>query len=97
MTLSPDTVHLWHKEYPMFWLWAKDKDILFLPKAVSEEDESKQYDLTSKMYILMKRLKQNYETILTMPVEERDLLFDMEMKLIEEEHKQSKGNNQFEG
>ena len=90
MTLSPDALHYWYKEYPMFCQWAQDKDILFLPKAVSETDEIKQYDLTSKIYVLMKRLKQSYETILAMPLDERDMLFEMEMRLIEEENNQNK-------
>lgn len=90
MTLSPDVLHYWHKEYPMFWQWAQGKDILFLPKSVSETEEIKQYDLTSKIYVLMKRLQQSYETILAMPLEERDSLFEMEMRLIDEENKQAK-------
>lgn len=89
MTLHPDTFHFWHREYPMFWQWAENKDILFLPKGASEVEEEKKYDLTSKVYILMKRLKQDYNTIYSMPVEERDALFEMEMKLIAEEAKQN--------
>ena len=52
MTFNPAEYHLWHKEYPMFSLWAVPKGILFLPKEVAESEEVKQYDLTSKAYIL---------------------------------------------
>ena len=90
MTFAPDVYYYWHKEYPMFWQWAQGKDNLFLPKAMSESDELKQHSLTSKVYVLMKRLQQSYKTILTMPMDERDELFEMEMKLLEEEQRQAK-------
>ena len=43
----------------------------------------------SKAYILMKRLGQDYNTIMNMPTDERDRLFSMEMELIKEEAKQA--------
>lgn len=92
MTFNPAEYHLWHKEYPMFSLWAIPKGILFLPKEVAESEEVKQYDLTSKAYILMKRLGQDYDKILLMDAEERDRLFEMEMKLIKEEAKKNQDN-----
>lgn len=93
MTLTPEKFFIWTKEYPMFFLWAMDKDILFLPKEISETEENKQYDLVSKAYILMKRLGQDYEKIIRMDAEERDQLFEMEMQLIDEEKKQNEKNN----
>lgn len=90
MTLSPAEYRLWQREYPMFSLWATTRGILFLPKEVAEEDDSpEKYDLVSKAYILMKRLGQDYNTIMTMPTEERDRLFSMEMELIKKEAEQT--------
>lgn len=89
MTLNPSEYYFWHKEYPMFCQWAVRKDILFLPKETAEDEEEKKYDLTSKAYILMKRLNQGYDRIMSMDAEERDKLFEMEMKLIKEETKQN--------
>lgn len=89
MTFNPTEFHLWCKEYPMFNLWAAQKDILFLPKELSEEDEIKRYDLTSKAYVFMKRLGQDYARFMLMDAEERDKIFEMEMKLIKEEAKQN--------
>lgn len=89
MTFNPEEYHLWCKEYPMFALWAMHKDILFLPKELSEDDKNKQWDLTSKIYIFMKRLGQDYNRVLLMDADERDRIFEMEMKLIEEEAKQN--------
>lgn len=89
MTLNPSEYRLWQREYPMFSLWAIPKGVLFLPKEVAEDEDVKRYDLASKAYILMKRLGQDYTTIMKMDAEERDTLFEMEMKLIEEENKQS--------
>ena len=75
----------------MFCLWAAPKGILFLPRQIAEsEDESGEYDLTSKLYVFMKRLHQSYSTVMLMDAEERDKIFKMEMKLIEEEQKQAK-------
>ena len=75
----------------MFCLWAVQKGILFLPRQIAEaEDEFGNYDLTSKLYIFMKRLNQSYSTVMMMDAEERDKIFRMEMKLIEEEQKQAK-------
>lgn len=92
MTFNPTEYHLWYKEYPMFCQWALHKGILFLPKECSEDEEDKQYDLTSKAYILMKRLGQSYEHIMRMPSDERDKLFEMEMRLIREEAKKLKND-----
>lgn len=77
----------------MFTQWAVQKGILFIPKEVAEDEEEKQYDLTSKAYILMKRLGQDYDKIMSMDAEERDKLFEMEMKLIKEEAKQNENKN----
>lgn len=71
----------------MFNLWAVRRGILFVPKEVAEDENVKKYDLTSKIYIFMKRLGQDYNTVMTMDADERDTLFEMEMKLIEEEKK----------
>lgn len=87
MTLNPSEYKLWEKEYPMFIQWALQKDVLFLPKELSETEEEKQWSLTSRIYVLMKRLGQSYETIMKMSAEERDELFDLEMSLIKEESK----------
>ena len=74
----------------MFSLWASSRDILFLPREDAEENDSNEkYDLVSKAYILMKRLGQDYNTIMNMPTDERDRLFSMEMELIKEEAKQA--------
>lgn len=87
MTFNPTDYFLWYKEYPMFSLWASTKDILFLPKELSDDSEEK-YDLTSKAYIFMKRLGQSYNSFMLMDADERDKLFEMEMKLIKEEAEQ---------
>lgn len=92
MTFNPTEYRLWYKEYPMFNLWAGRKGILFLPKEISEDDELKKYDLTSKAYIFMKRLHQSYETVMLMDSDERDTIFKMEMELIKEEAKQKDNN-----
>lgn len=89
MTLSPAEFQLWHREYPMFMLWAIQKGILFMPKEYAETDEDKKHDLMSKVYVLMKRLGQSYSQIMSMDADERDLFFEMEMKLIQEEAKQN--------
>ena len=94
MTFSPEEYHFWYKEYPMFILWAVKKGILFLPKEVSGQEEYEQWDLTSKAYILMKRLGQDYNTIMLMDADERDKLFKMEMDLIKEEKKKKEKQNQ---
>ena len=93
MTFHSDEYKLWCKEYPMFSQWAINKDILFIPKAASEDEEEKQYDLTSKAYVLMKRLGQDYDKIMRMDAAERDTLFEMEMRLVKEEAKQNENNN----
>ena len=68
------------------------KGILFPPKEAAEDEDDKKYDLTSKAYILMKRLGQSYDVIMNMDADERDALFEMEMKLIREEQKQNNSN-----
>ena len=88
MTFKSDEIRLLYKEYPMFCLWAVTKGILFIPKEVSGQEEHEQWDLTSKAYILMKRLGQDYNTIMLMDADERDKLFKMEMDLIKEEQKE---------
>lgn len=94
MTFNPTENHLYYKDFPMFNLWASNKEVLFLPKEYSEdEDEFKKYDLTSKAYIFMKRLGQDYNRVMMMDAEERDKIFEMEMKLIKEEAKQKENNN----
>lgn len=89
MTFSLAEYHLWHKEYPMLCLWAVQKGILFPPKESAEDEDDKKYDLTSKAYVLMKRLGQSYDVIMNMDADERDVLFEMEMRLIREEQKQN--------
>lgn len=92
MTFNPTEYQLWYKEYPMFILWAAQKGILFIPKEVAEDDEFKKYDLTSKVYIFMKRLHQSYNMVMLMDADERDKIFEMEMKLLKEEAKQKENN-----
>ena len=92
MTFNPTEYYLWYKEYPMFSMWANSKDVLFIPKEVSEDEEFKKWDLTSKAYIFMKRLGQDYNRFMLMDADERDRIFEMEMKLIEEEKKQADKN-----
>lgn len=87
MTFNPTDYRLWQKEYPMFSQWALQKGILFIPKQFAEDDEFKQYDLTSKAYLFMKRLGQDYNRVMLMDADERDAIFEMEMKLIKEEAK----------
>ena len=77
----------------MFSLWAIVRNVLFIPKEVSEDDELRKWDLTSKAYIFMKRLGQDYNRVMLMDSEERDKLFEMEMKLIKEEQKQNEKLN----
>lgn len=88
MTFSPSDYHFWHKEYSQFTQWAMQKGALFLPRETAEEQDN-QYDLTSKAYILMKRLGQDYSRIMCMDSEERDKIFRMEMDLIRKEQKQN--------
>lgn len=91
MTFKSDEYRLLYKEYPMFCLWAVTRGILFLPRNIAEsEDDFKHHDLTSKVYILMKRLHQRYNEIMSMDSDERDTFFEMEMKLIKEEAEQNK-------
>ena len=78
----------------MFCLWSIARETLFFPKQFAEtDDELSQYDLTSKMYLFMKRLHQSYKTVMLMDADERDRLFKMEMALIKEEQKQANEAN----
>ena len=77
----------------MLCLWAVQKGILFPPKEYAEDEKDKQYDLTSKIYILMKRLSQSYDTIMKMDSEERDRLFEMEMSLIRKESRENENTD----
>lgn len=93
MTLEPHYVFGIVRKNPMFILWALSKGFFFaqlLPEKYEEEDR---WDLVSKVYILMKRLHQNYREIMLLPSSERDTLFKMEMKLIKEEAEQSKNTS----
>lgn len=92
MTFSPDVYQLLIKDYPMFIQWSMTKDLLFFPKGFDKE-EDEQYDLTSKIYVMMKRLSQSYFEILKMDSDERDKIFELELKLIEEERKQQEQEN----
>ena len=78
----------------MFSLWAIARGILFFPRQVGDDGEFANYDLTSKIYILMKRLNQHYDSILRMDSVERDKFFTMEMQLMKEEAEQAKKSNQ---
>lgn len=89
MTFNPTEFHYWYKEYPQLSLWALKKGILFLPKECSADNELEQYDLTSKVYIFMKRLGQDYNRVMMMDSEERDKLFEIEMKLIKSENEKN--------
>ena len=72
----------------MFSLWATQKGIFLIPKEVAEDADGEVYSLESKVYVLMKRLNQDYNVIMNMDSKERDLYFDMELKLIQEEAKE---------
>ena len=87
MTFNPTEYHFLYKEYPQFSQWALPKGILFNSRE-NDEDEFGEYDLTSKAYLLMKRLGQDYNRIMLMDSEERDKFFRMEMEVIKEENKQ---------
>lgn len=91
MTFRSDEVRLIEREYPMFCLWAITRGVLFFPKNIAaEEDEYGKYDLTSKAYLFMKKLHQSYREFMLMDSDERDKIFVMEMKYIEEKAKQAK-------
>lgn len=91
MTLSQSRTFVYSKEYPLFCLWAIKRGVLFFPKELAEgKDLSETMDLMSKVYILMKRMNQSYDTLMRMPSEEFDFFFNTEMKLIEEEEKERK-------
>lgn len=88
MTLSPDGKFLFEKTSPM----ATEMLLggLFLGKEAYGDETEERYDLTSKIYLLMKRLHQGYQQILMMPAKERDKLFNTEVELIKEESKENK-------
>lgn len=80
----------------MFCLWAVTRGILFQElDSAADENDFKHYDLTSKVYILMKRLHQRYSEIMLMDSDERDAYFAMEMELVKEEAAQSKKQNEI--
>lgn len=89
MTFGSSEYHAWYRDYPLFSFWGVRHDRLFFDKSFSQKGEYAEYNLTSKAYIFMKRLGQDYKTIMLMASDERDELFEMEMKLIEEEKKQN--------
>lgn len=63
---------------------------LFLERGNYTEENKKHHGLTSKVHLLMKRLKQDYNTLMFMPSSERDLFFEWELEVLEEEEKASK-------
>ena len=79
----------------MFAQWGIQKGTLFFPKWAREEDEDKRYDETSKMYLLMKKLHQTYESIMLMPTSTRDRLFDMEMEYIKKQKEDIEKNSKI--
>lgn len=87
MTFNPTDYFAWERRYPRFTDWAIKHDVLFFPKEITEEIGEEHVDLTSKIYILMKRLGQDYETIMRMDAEERDKFVELEVKLMENEKK----------
>lgn len=94
MTFRSDEFKLIYREYPMFCLWAVTRGILFIPMNEAEDsDDALHYDLTSKVYTMMKRLHQSYSEIMLMDSDERDIYFKMEMDLMKEEAAQAKENN----
>ena len=92
MTLNPSEAQLRIREYPMFCLWPFATDTLFLPSGVAEDEDNKKYDLTSKVYVLMKRLGQSYTEIMRMDAEERDKYFEIELKLMKKEAEDAEKN-----
>lgn len=89
MTFGSSTYWAYYRDCPMFSFWGIKHGNLFFPKSVTQTGEYAEYDLTSKAYVFMKRLGQDYKTIMLMESTERDEIFAMEMKLIEEEKKQA--------
>ncbi len=51
----------------------------------------KQYSNEEQVYVLMKRLHQQYSEIQAMPLKLRDFLFERELEVIMEENKESNG------
>lgn len=93
MTFSPDTAKLIEREYSAFTQWAIPRNALFIPKWAFEEDEDKRYDETSKMYLLMSRLHQPYHDIMSMDIDTRDALFNMEMEALKKRKEEMDKNN----
>lgn len=85
MTFNPTECYTLDRQYPLFTCWALKFELLFFPKEIAETVGDEYVDLTSKVYILMKRLGQDYETIMRMDSVERDMFVDIELKLIEKE------------
>ena len=92
MTFNPSEAQLRIREYPMFCLWPFSTDTLFLPSGVAEDEDDKRYNLTSKVYVLMKRLGQSYTEIMQMDAEERDRYFEMELQVIKKEAEDAEKN-----
>lgn len=88
MTFGSSEFHPWVRVFQMFSFWGIRHGNLFYPRNAFGGEGFAQYDLTSKIYIFMKRLGQDYRTVMLMDADERDKLFEMEMTLIEEEKKQ---------
>lgn len=89
MTFGSNEYRPYHRGFPFFSLWGIRFGNLFFPKSLVQDEKYDDYGLTSRVYIFMKRLGQDYRTIMLMDSEERDELFKMEMDLIEEEKKQA--------
>ena len=87
MTLNIGIAKFVNREYPMFGLWALRRDTLFLPKDPNSEEY---YSLTSQVYFLMKRLRQQYSEIMLMDTEDRETFFHMEMEVLNKELDASK-------
>jgi hypothetical protein len=100
MTLNPSEAHYVHREFPMFTQWAlKHGNPMFLPKGFddNDDDEASKYDLRSQAYLLMRNLHQSYETIMTLPTEDREFFVRSELKLLEEQKKQNEEINARNG
>ena len=94
MTLNIGIAKFVNREYPMFGLWALRRDTLFLPKDISRDEDDpnseEYYSLTSQVYFLMKRLRQQYSEIMLMDTEDRETFFHMEMEVLNKELAASK-------
>lgn len=90
MTLDPDNCKLYYKHTPMVFMKELFRSGLFLEKCYYTEDEDKRFSLTSKVHLLMKKLRQDYNTIMFMPSEDRDLFVEWEMDIIKKEEEEYK-------